>query len=143
MPRPKGLLVTTLLFGIGVLLSNYSCVDSSKGDLIIQIEWRVLFVAIWYILLWYYWQGRNWTRSLLLIFSFLSILLLVVYGWDKSLVSSINLFLALLGAFLLVWLNLKPVKIFLSMVENARLIGRRLGEKGSASAWPFGSEANS
>jgi hypothetical protein len=76
---------------------------------------------MWFAVLWYYWQGRNWARILLLIETVVSVVLPFVDGWDRSLVSSFNVVSALLGAFLLVWLNRKEVKDFFKTGRNRRI----------------------
>jgi hypothetical protein len=66
-----------------------------------------------YIVLWYYWQGKNWARILVLLTSGLAIVnvstILLPYRSAVS-YNSLVVVEAALGAFLLYWLNTKDVR---------------------------------
>jgi len=104
----------------------------------VGIEWTrgvVVMVAsvvlLGYAVLWYYWQGRNWARhlviftSVLAIGNFLAMLVISVvlfviereyspYVLNHAAVAVPN---AALGAFLLYWLNKKDVRVWFRKSE--------------------------
>jgi hypothetical protein len=110
----------------------------------VGIEWTrrgvVVMVAsvvlLGYVVLWYYWQGRNWARqfvmftSILAIVSFLAMLLESVvfsatergyspYVLNHAAVAVAN---AALGVFLLYWLNKKDVRVWFRKSEPSRVL---------------------
>lgn len=111
--RPKGLLATVLLWGFVVLLNWFTFY--SKELLVGQILAHAAATIMWVTVLWYYWQGRNWARILILIASSVGILSLLVLGYDRAtplLIGCKDIMEGLVCAFLLVLLNRKPVRDF-------------------------------
>lgn len=88
----------------------------------INLEWTRFFVAtlaadifgvgVSYLVLWFFWKGRNWARLCVLAISFGSVinLLLLIHPHGIVVVyDSIVVAWAVLGTFLLYWLNLADV----------------------------------
>jgi len=82
---------------------------SDRGELVAAL----FFILCGYIVLWYYWQGKNWARIFVLLTSTLAILnvsrILRPYG-SAVLYNSFIVVEATLGVFLLYWLNTKDVR---------------------------------
>jgi hypothetical protein len=111
--KPKWLRETTILMGIfnidGLLFLNQN--TKYFG---VHIFLLTLLISVSYFVLWYYWNGRNWARILVM---FGSILSLVNPLYIKKYPFTHDCFLlaeALLGLFLLWWLNTQPAKTYFS-----------------------------
>jgi hypothetical protein len=109
--RPRYLLAVTIAMGI----LNLTAFNNPKRDrLFVTVLWtEILIVLAGYLVLWFFWKGKNWARNSVLAVSVLSILNLVsllrphgnVIVFD-SIVSA----WAIVGVFLLYWLNLPDVR---------------------------------
>lgn len=78
-----------------------------------EVVAALLFILCGYIVLWYYWQGKNWARILVLLTSVLAIFNVSKILRPYSSAVLYNSFLvveAALGVFLLYWLNTKDVR---------------------------------
>jgi len=102
--RPRGLLATTVAMALANLTS------------FINLNWAHRFVVgvvitiflTSYIILWFYWSGKNWARILVLIVSGVAVLDLVFlfYPRGNALLHDFSIIInALLGGYLLYWLN--------------------------------------
>ena len=69
-------------------------------------------IAIGYLVIWFYWKGRNWARILVILTSLLS--LYNLRHWNHSgIVERVMIGAkAILGIFLLYWLNTPNVRAF-------------------------------
>ena len=72
----------------------------------------VLVIVIGYLVLWHFWNGKNWARRLVLGMSLLSVLNLLAYDPEHALHGIVLMIEAALGAFLLYWLNTRPLRAF-------------------------------
>ena len=87
----------------------------------------VLLVILWgYVVIWNYWQGRNWARlfvmftSIVTILNLLAITVLFVIGrlYSSSVLYHLVIVAnAALGAFLLYWLNKRDVRAWFRKSE--------------------------
>jgi hypothetical protein len=86
----------------------------------------VTVVLVGYAVLWCYWRGRNWARILVIVTSVLAIgnlfVIIVLFAVDRLYRSSVQyrsviVANAVLGAFLLYWLNTKDVRIWIRKSE--------------------------
>jgi len=109
--KPRGLWGTT--FAMAVL--------NLEG--LIGIQWNhygvvaavVLLMALGYVVLWYYWQGRNWARILVMLTSVVAVLDLATIRRpyrSAVLYDSLIVAEAILGIFLLYWLNTNVVRVW-------------------------------
>jgi hypothetical protein len=79
-------------------------------------QWVVLVGG--YVVLWFFWQGRNWARWLVLFTSLVALFnltllgLAFVRGVATTFLQIVVVIEAAFGAFLLYWLNTAPVKAF-------------------------------
>ncbi len=109
--KPKGLKETTILMCI-FNISGLIFYDPNQKYISFEIFLFIVLIAISYLLLWFYWQGNNWARILVIIGSLLS--LGNLYGIKKYsfLQASVLIAEAALGLFLLWWLNTEPAKTY-------------------------------
>jgi hypothetical protein len=71
-----------------------------------------LLALISFVVIWFFWRGRNWARLLVMATSVLAVTNLSWF-WPTSSVAKVILVAeAILGAWLLFWLNTRPAKAF-------------------------------
>jgi TonB family protein len=119
MNRPKGLNVSALAMALcNVMLWTVLNPATRPHYLRVLASWTVV-IGIGFVVIWFYWQGKNWARIAVLIYSALCIWNLS--GWSRFssspgfLTTPIQISLvsrALLGVVLLFWLNTRPVREF-------------------------------
>ena len=109
--KPKGLKETTVLMGI-FNIAGLIFFDPNQEYIGFEIFLFIVVIAISYLLLWYYWQGNNWARIIVIIGSLLS--LGNLYGIKKYSFPQAGVLVAeaALGLFLLWWLNTEPAKTY-------------------------------
>ncbi len=111
MERPEGLSVTAVLM----------CVCNAMGWF--TIEWDkpragtkfvlfTTFILAGYVFVWFYWNGQNWARIAVLLTSLLTILNLRFVNRGNAVNRVMILSEAILGIFLLYWLNTAHVREF-------------------------------
>jgi len=102
------------------------CVTNAMGWMI--IDWhannaKVRFVSfsflilLGYVFIWFYWQGRNWARISVIVCSLIAVSNLTAWNsakpgtimWSRHLMIGSE---ALLGLFLIYWLNTSRVRSF-------------------------------
>jgi hypothetical protein len=111
--KPKGLIETTIIMCI-FNVCGFVYLDSSMGHLAIQIIIGLLIVGISYIILWYYWRGKNWARILVIITSIIALLNLFDLANQNVIQQILTLSEAVLACYLLYWLNTRKVKLYFS-----------------------------
>lgn len=118
--KPRGLRATTAAMAV-LNLGGFVGIDWSRRSVVLMVA---LVVLVGYAVLWYYWHGRNWARqfvmftSILAIVSFLMMLVecVVVFVAEREYSAfvlnhaAVTVCNGALGAFLLYWLNKKPVR---------------------------------
>lgn len=109
--KPKGLKETTVLMGI-LNITGLIFFDSSSKYLGFEIFLFTVVLAISYLVLWYYWQGNNWARILVMLSSILCLINLFTFRKYSLEKASILVAEAVLGLFLLWWLNTETVKTY-------------------------------
>jgi len=93
--------------------------------------------ALAFFFIWLYWKGQDWSRILVLLWSFvvaakeLSILIDRDGSLTSLMIQPIRFFQALLAVFLLYWLNIRPVRAWFKKMSatTADLIHQQLGGK--------------
>lgn len=107
--RPRGLLPSTVAIGVLNLTAFINLNWAHKSIVVITL----LTVFLSYLLLWCFWVGRNWAR---LVFLFLSVVAvinlftLIHPPGNVALYGTGVVAWALLGLFLLFWLNRTDVR---------------------------------
>ena len=110
-PRPKGLTETAVAMSITNAM-GWEIIDWSLPTARSTFFIFTIFIVIGYVVLWFYWNGKNWARILVLLTSLLSLFNLLLWNRSDSRERVMIAAEAMLGAFLLVWLNTPKVKGF-------------------------------
>lgn len=109
--RPK------VLTGTGVLMSltnalGWLIVDWSNPHAATTFSLFTILILVGYFVIWFYWQGRNWARILVL-FTSLFCLYNLRYFLRGGIIERVMIVSeAVLAMFLLFWLNSRNVKSF-------------------------------
>jgi hypothetical protein len=116
--KPRGIIASTSAMAI-LNLSGFVRLQWSDGG---EVAAALFFILGGYIVLWYYWQGKNWARIVVLLTSALAIFnvstIMRPYG-SSVLYNSLIVAEAVLGVFLLYWLNTKAVRNWFSRGRTA------------------------
>jgi hypothetical protein len=112
--RPTAITVTTVLMAFLNLLGYALLLDlpRTRTTVVVEFATLTLFIAAGYVVLWFYWQGRNWARILVFFTCFLCFYNLRSFT-SANLIVKIMLFgEAAVAAFLVYWLNTVQAKAF-------------------------------
>jgi hypothetical protein len=110
--RPRFLLATTVAMGI-LNLTAFASLEWIQRFFFATLAINIFSVVVSYLVLWFFWKGRNWARLCVLVISFLSVINLLSLIHPHGIVivyDSIVVAWAVLGCFLLYWLNLADVR---------------------------------
>jgi len=121
MNRPKGLALTVVLMGliyaVAMLWIAFRPVPGSNN--LTRFLFFTLVMCVGYVVIWFYWKGRNWARIAVLLVSASSILTLSAWnrvpwpsGFWTTVAHGLLAVRALLGLFLLYYLNTRPLLEF-------------------------------
>lgn len=107
--RPRGMLAITVAMGILNLTGFFTLTWASRSVVVATLS----CVLVSYVLLWFFWNGSNWARLLVLFLSVVAVLDLFtlirppgnVVLYDAGVIAW-----ALLGLFSLYWLNRADVR---------------------------------
>ena len=108
-PRPNGLNAITLLMCVFNLCA-YFFTSPDLGPLYFQLLFTTVIVALSFVVLWFFWNGHNWARVLVLLTSVLALANLFSLGSSSDIEKAIILAEAALGVLLLYWLNTKAIR---------------------------------
>lgn len=109
--RPRGLAETTIAMCI-MNIAGFIFVDPRVAPVTIQYAVFSLIMAITYLVLWYYWKGKNWARMLVLITGIVAILNLFSISSVSLLAAALIVIETIFGIFMLWWLNTRNVKAY-------------------------------
>ena len=117
--RPRGLLPVVLIM---CLLNFADLFTANPADPEYASSKAVLyfFTVVNFLVIWWLWKGSNAARIGVLVFSFIS--LLALFFWIQYTLAEqvTTVAWALLGAFLIHWLNTKQVKEYFKAVQPAK-----------------------
>lgn len=116
--RPKGLATTAILMSITNAI-GWLIIDSSKPHVGLLFVAITITIAIGYVVIWFYWKGKNWARILVLLTCLLSLFNLLQWnriGFAERVMVGSE---AVLAIFLLYWLNTPGVKDFFRSERTA------------------------
>jgi hypothetical protein len=83
-----------------------------------------VFIGLGYVVLWFYWRGKNWARILVLLTSLLALLNLRSLATANIIVKVMIVGEALIAAFLLYWLNTAEAKRYFNPAANQRQMAK-------------------
>jgi hypothetical protein len=109
IPKPRWLTETSLLMSITNAM-GWAIIDWSKPTAHATFIVFTFMIAIGYMVIWFYWRGRNWARILVLLNSFVCLYNLRYWshpGVARHIMIAAE---AALAIFLLCWLNTRTVK---------------------------------
>ena len=119
MNRPKGLALSVVLMGLCNVMLWAAFNPATNPRYLRLFILLTVVICIGFAIIWFYWQGKNWARIIVLIVSALSVLNLRIWNTvslsSSLLVTPTHVLLAsraLLGAVLLFWLNTRSVREF-------------------------------
>jgi hypothetical protein len=109
--RPRGLTETAVAMSITNAM-GWAIVDWSLPTAWSTFVIFTIFIVIGYVVIWFYWNGKNWARILVLLTCLLSLFNLIF--WNRSRLPERVMIgtEAVLAIFLLYWLNSSKVKAF-------------------------------
>jgi len=87
-------------------------VDWTKKYAALTFAMFTILIGLGYLFIWFYWRGRNWARVAVLLTSVLTIYNLRFFARGNTMNKVMVLSEALLGLFLLWWLNTKPIRSY-------------------------------
>lgn len=109
--RPRGLAETTIAM-CGMNIAGFLFVDPQLAPIEMQYAIFGVIIAASYLVLWYYWMGKNWARILVLLGGGLAVVNLLGFSsasfWEGALI----IVEAIFGIFMLWWLNTKSIKAY-------------------------------
>jgi hypothetical protein len=109
--RPRYLLATTVAMGILNLTTFVS--PKRPHFLAATLALEILLVLAGYLFLWFFWRGKNWARISVIVVSAISVinLLTLIHPYGNVIIyDSKAIAWAIVGFFLLYWLNLADVR---------------------------------
>src|SRR5258706_247449 len=118
LEQPRGIAETAWAMA-GLNLLGYSLIDGTAKHLIFNLVVVSLGTFVAYFVLWFYWKGRNWARWLVMLTSLIAlsnIRLWSSYGPVPRVMIALE---AVLGTFLLYWLNTRPVRTYFAKTKIA------------------------
>lgn len=111
---PRAVTATTWLMAILNVLGFAFMADPARGpvELAVRFVSLAVIVAAGYVVLWFYWRGRNWARWLVMLSCPLCFWNLTGLPHVNVVAQSMIVADALLAAFLLWWLNTATARAF-------------------------------
>jgi hypothetical protein len=103
---------TTVAMGI-LNLTAFASLQWIDRFFLVTLVADIFIVVVSYLVLWFFWKGRNWARICVLVVSVLSVINLLSLIHPRGIVivyDSIVIAWAVVGFFLLYWLNLADVR---------------------------------
>jgi hypothetical protein len=110
--RPRFMLAATVAMGI-LNLTAFASLTWINRFFVTTLAADIFIVAVSYIVLWFFWSGRNWARLWVLVVSVLSVINLLSLIHPHGIVTvydSIVIAWAILGLYLIYRLNLADVR---------------------------------
>ena len=89
-----------------------------KGAAFTFVVFTIL-IGLGYVFVWFYWKGHNWARIAVLVTSVLAVLNLRFVGRGNTISKVMVITEALLGIFLLWWLNTRQIRSYFARTRSA------------------------
>jgi hypothetical protein len=91
-------------------IAGFIFIDPRLGSIEVQYAFVTIVVATTFVVLWHYWNGRNWARILVLLTGVLALFNLAALQSTNLLGGWLIIVESIFGAFMLWWLNTTSVK---------------------------------
>jgi hypothetical protein len=108
--KPTGLASLTLAMCVLNLTGFLFLEEGRRSGL--ALAFVSVTILVGYLVLWYFWKGRNWARWLVLVTSAVAVLNLAALPFVPVIQKLVIVVEAPLGGFLLYWLNTRTVRAF-------------------------------
>ena len=108
--RPTGISETTWAMSVLNLLVGYAAIDWHGQHVASSLALPLAMVVARYVVLWFYWDGYNWARILVLLASLAALWNLTSWAQLSAFIHVVVALKAALGIFLLYWLNTRNPK---------------------------------
>ncbi len=121
--RPIAITVTTLLMGILNILGYALLLDIRRQPSSTIVAKAVVFtvlIAAGYVVLWFYWHGKNWARILVFLTCFVAFYNLRDLAAANPIVKIMLLGEAGVAVFLVFWLNTSEARLFFKNPSQRR-----------------------
>jgi hypothetical protein len=109
--RPRWLSATAVCMSITNAL-GWAIIDWSRPDAKLVFAVFTITILIGYVVVWFYWRGKNWARILVLLTSLLCFYNLRYWTGDALPARIMSSSEAWLAVFLVYWLNTRTVREF-------------------------------
>jgi hypothetical protein len=109
--RPRWLSATAVCMSITNAL-GWAIIDWSRPDAKLVFAGFTITILIGYVVVWFYWRGKNWARILVLLTSLLCFYNLRSWTGDALPARIMSSSEAWLAVFLVYWLNTRTVREF-------------------------------
>lgn len=109
--KPSGLAPVTLAMCI-LNPTGFAFLEGSGVAPVILVPVFGFIMLLGYVVLWYFWKGRNWARWLVLVTSGVALLNLPLLATASLIQNVVIVAEAAMGVFLLYWLNTRAVRGF-------------------------------
>jgi hypothetical protein len=109
MKRPIGISLTALLMSICNAM-GWLIIDWTNPHARVTFALFTCLILLGYLFIWFYWKGRNWARIAILLTSLLTVFNLLSLNRGNFVNKVMVISEALLGIFLLWWLNTGTVR---------------------------------
>lgn len=120
--RPRGLAETTIAMCI-MNIAGFVFVDSRVAPVEIQYAIFSVIIAVTYLVLWYFWKGKNWARILVLLTGVVAVLNLFALSSTSVWAGTLIVIEAIFGIFMLWWLNIQGVKAYFKQASKTGTTG--------------------
>ena len=109
--RPRWLTATAVCMSITNAM-GWAIIDRSRRDAKLVVAVFTVTILIGYVVIWFYWRGKNWARILVLLTSLLCFYNL--HSWTRDALPARIMISAeaLLAVFLVYWLNTRAAREF-------------------------------
>ena len=121
--KPKGLKETAILMAV-FNITGYLFINYESQHFVLMLTFITAVVLLSYVVLWFYWCGKNWARILVILTSLVSLLniLSLINTWKINKLNTVQVALIIaetaLGLYLLWWLNTSEVKRYFKGLKN-------------------------
>jgi len=115
--KPKGLKETAIIMGV-FNIAGYIFVNPKSQYFATELALATAIILLSYVMLWYYWCGKNWARVLVILNSLLSVYNLTGIRKHTTAQAALIAVEAIMGLYLLWWLNTCQTKSYFKRLKK-------------------------